>query len=126
MKRVGVALAKELCPICGKEIDGPIIINSLLTEDCAKNVEELNGQVIGISSNACDECLVYKDSAVFVIGIDPEKSDNKSLYRTGNLVGLKKDCDFINNIDKKYILETDNGCKYVFCDYEVGKQIGIW
>lgn len=126
MKNLGIALVKELCPICGKEMSGPIVMNSILTEKHAKEVEELNGQVVGVSPNACEECLKYKDSAVFIIGIDPEKSDNKNLYRTGNLVGLKKDCDFIKNIDKEYILETDNGCKYVFCDYEVGKQIGIW
>ena len=27
-----VALAKELCPICGKEMDGPIIMNKKLTK----------------------------------------------------------------------------------------------
>ena len=42
-----VAVCKELCPICGKEMDGPLVMNQVLTKEAANNVAALNGKVIG-------------------------------------------------------------------------------
>ena len=39
--KLGVSIVKYLCPICGKEADNGIIMNSLLTEENAKEVEQL-------------------------------------------------------------------------------------
>ena len=40
--KIGVSIVKYLCPICGKEADNGIIMNSLLTETNAREVEKLN------------------------------------------------------------------------------------
>ena len=32
-----VSLCKELCPICGQEMDGPIVMNQVLTKEAANN-----------------------------------------------------------------------------------------
>ena len=45
--KLGVALVKEACPACGKLQDGPIIMNTLLTEKLAKKVEAMHGETIG-------------------------------------------------------------------------------
>ena len=57
---LGVALVKELCPICCKEIDGPIIMNRVLTKEYANNVENMHGKVIGFADHCCEECAKYK------------------------------------------------------------------
>lgn len=99
---LGVALAKELCPICAKEIDGPILMGTVLSKKNAQKVNEMNGKVIGWSHKPCPECQKHIDSGVFfVIGIDIEKSTEKGLYRSGHLVGLKSDCDFVKSLSEK-------------------------
>ena len=50
-----VSLVKELCPVCCKEIDGPIIMNRILTEEYAKNVKDLHNRVIGFVVLGFDE-----------------------------------------------------------------------
>lgn len=117
-----VALAKELCPICCKEIDGPIIMNSVLTSSEAKKVKELHGKVIGFSENACEECTKHKDEVVYLIGIDSSQSDMQRLegiYRIGDILGIKKESDFITNIDPKFILKTKNEVNFMFIDKEI-------
>lgn len=81
-----VALVKELCPVCGKEMDGPIIMNKFLTEKNAEEIKNLHNKVVGFANHCCEECAKYKDSAVFFVSIDESKSSKgslKSLYRTG-------------------------------------------
>lgn len=100
---VGVALAKELCPICAKEIEGPIVMGTVLSKKNAQKVNEMNGKVIGWSPKPCPECQKFIDDGIFfVIGIDIEKStDEEGLYRSGHLVGLKSDCDFVKSLSEK-------------------------
>ena len=59
--KLGVSIVKYLCPICGKEADNGIIMNSLLTEENAKEVEKLHNKAIGYADHACKECATYKD-----------------------------------------------------------------
>ena len=54
--KLGVALVKELCPICCKEMDGPIIMNQRLSRVQKEKVESLHNKVIGFSEHCCDEC----------------------------------------------------------------------
>ena len=125
---LGVALVKELCPVCGKEIDGPIILNSILTENEAKKVKDLHNKVIGFANHCCEECSKYKDKAVFFVSIDESKSSKdslKNLYRTGKISGIKKEADIIESF-KDYIITIKDGTQIVFIDKETGKNLGIF
>lgn len=122
-----VGIVKYACPICGKEVDNNVILNSKLTKKAAQSIREMNGKFIGYSKNACEECLKYKDEVVFFVGILPEKSDKiTGVYRTGHIVGLKKDSNFIKDVPAEYILKTDNDVKFCFINVKVGKEIGIF
>lgn len=117
-----VALVKELCPICCKEMNGSIIMNSTLTHSAAKKVKDLHGKVIGFSENACEECAKHKDEVVYLIGIDSSQSDTKSLegmYRTGDILGVKKEASFIVGIAPEFILKTKNEVSYMFIDKDL-------
>lgn len=125
---LGVALVKELCPICCKEMDGPIIMNSVLTKKNAKEVEDMHGKVIGFADHCCEECAKYKDDVVFFVGIDESKSSKdslKELYRTGQIVGIKKDAEIVNNF-KDYIVTLKDNTKVIFIDEKAGKEIKIF
>lgn len=122
-----VGIVKYACPICGKEVDNEIILNSKLTKKAAQSIREMNGKFIGYSKNACKECLKYKDEVVFFIGILPEKSDKTNgIYRTGDVVGVKQESDFVKDVPVEYILKTANDVKFCFIDVEAGKEIGIF
>lgn len=122
-----VGIVKYACPICGKEVDNNVILNSKLTKKAAQSIREMNGKFIGYSKNACEECLKYKDEVVFFIGIIPEKSDKTTgIYRTGDVVGVKQESNFVKDVPDKYILKTDNDVKFCFINVKVGKEIGIF
>lgn len=123
-----VSLVKELCPVCCKEMNGPIIMNTVLTEKYAKNVKDLHNKVVGFANHCCEECAKYKDEAVFFVSIDESKSDHDSLinlYRTGKISGIKKDSDFIVQF-KDYIVTIKDGTQIIFMDEKAGKNLGVF
>lgn len=127
MNNFEVALTKEICPVCGKEMDGPLIMNSFLTEKCAKEVKDLNNKVIGFADHCCEECAKYKDDAVYFVSIDESKSSQslKELYRTGKISGVKKDSKFIEQF-KDFIVTLKDGTKIIFIDEQAGIKLGLW
>lgn len=90
-KELEASLVNYLCPVCGNIAEEGIIMNSLLSEEAAKEVKNLHGKTVGYSDHACKECAKYKDKALFIIGIDAEKS-KKEPWRTGDITGINKDC----------------------------------
>ena len=128
MNNLEVSLVKELCPVCCKEIDGPIILNSILTENEAKKVKDLHNKVIGFADHCCEECAKYKDKAVFFVSIDESKSSKdslKNLYRTGKISSIKKEADIIKSF-KDYIVTIEDGTQLIFIDEEFGKKLGVF
>lgn len=127
MNNFEVALTKEICPVCGKEMNGPLIMNSFLTEKCAKEVKDLNNKVIGFADHCCEECAKYKDDAVYFVSIDESKSSQslKELYRTGKISGVKKDSKFIEQF-KDFIVTLKDGTKIIFIDEQAGIKLGLW
>ena len=125
---LGVALVKELCPVCCKEIDGPIIMNTYLTKKNAEEVENLHNKVVGFANHCCEECSKYKDKAVFFVSIDESKSSKdslKNLYRTGKISGIKKEADIIKSF-KDYIVTIEDGTQLIFIDEKAGKNLGVF
>lgn len=122
---MAVALVYEACPVCGKFMNEQIIMNKILTNKAAKEVEEANGKCIGYSKDACDECSKHKDECVYAVAIDERFSEPNNPYRTGQIVGIKKDSDFLKAYEK-FILETDNGVRYMYVDIQVGIEIGLF
>jgi len=86
---LGVALTKELCPVCLKEQDGAILLNQILTKSKADEVKELHGKVIGIAKTICAECKDKIQGGIYLIAIDEDKSiDMSNPYRTGKYIGI--------------------------------------
>lgn len=128
MSEVGTALAKEICIICIKEQDGPILINTILTEQEAKKVEKMHNQVIGFADKPCESCQKMMEQAFIFIGFDEEKSDMENLpygfYRSGHIVGTKKDIPLVQEWVKDNI---PNAIEQGFCflPHIVMKNIGL-
>ena len=122
--KIGVALVKYVCPICGqvKEDLSAIVMNTRLTNKAARDVESMHDQVVGISDKPCKECQSYIDQgAFFVIGIDSERTDDmKNPYRSGHIVGIKKTSDFYKHLPEEYKKRDA-----VFMEYREMMKIGL-
>lgn len=121
-----VALTKNICPACASQIDGDIVMNTLLTPRAAKQVKELHGKATGWKF--CPECQAAKDAgAVFLVEIDPDKSkineDGKinleGAYRTGRIWGITRDA-FCRIFDAQEAQDD-----IVFIDKDVADKIGL-
>ena len=91
---LGTALVKRLCPVCLKQEDSEILMNKVLTEKNAKEVEKLHGKVIGFMDDACHECQekLPKDKGSWLVVVDLSKTEDKSNHhRTGQLFGVTKE-----------------------------------
>ena len=123
-KKLGTAIVKYVCPICGQinEDASSIVMNTRLTRVDAKKVEEMHNKVVGYSDKPCKECQKILDQdAFFVIGIDPEKSDDmKNPWRTGHLVGIKKVSEFYQHLPEEY-----KGKDALFMDYREMEKLGM-
>ena len=125
---VEAVIVKTLCPVCCTEIEDSIIMNTLLTEEAAKEVKELEGKVVGFADHCCEECAKHKDEVVYFVGIDAEKSSSNTLeqlYRTGQIVGIKKEADIIEAF-KDYIITLKDNTRICFIDEEAGINLGIF
>ena len=88
----------------------------------------MHNKVIGFTDHCCEECSKYKDEVVFFVSIDASKSSKDSLenlYRTGKIIGIKKEADIIESF-KDYIITIKDGTQIVFIDEETGKNLGIF
>ena len=93
-KLLGTALVKRLCPVCLKEQDSEILMNTVLSEKNADNVEAMHGKVIGFMDDACDECQekLPKDKGSWLVVVDLSKTEDKfNPHRTGQLFGVRKE-----------------------------------
>ena len=89
---VGIALTKELCMICTKEMEGGIVMNTRLTPTNAKRVEALHGEVVGWSKELCDECIDMKSKGFVLIGaVEAKTEDVTNPYRSGNIWVVKQE-----------------------------------
>lgn len=128
MNKLEVALTKELCIICTEEQSGPLLLNTKLTEQEAKKVKKMGNQVIGFADKPCKKCQKMMDEAFIFVGFDEEKSDMENLpygfYRSGHIVGTKKDIPLVQEWVKDNI---PNAIEQGFCflPHIVMKNIGL-
>jgi hypothetical protein len=88
--KIGIALIHELCPVCAKENNSSIIINSRLTEKMANYVKEQNGKTVW-SKEICPECKAMLNQGFVLIGAVQSKSEPNNPYRSGNLWCIKRE-----------------------------------
>ena len=122
---IGVALLKYACPICGKENKDASAIALGTIFNSRKNaarVEAMNNKIAGFSEQPCKECQSWIDKgAFFIIGVDPEKTEDMSNpYRTGHLVGIKKESDFCKSLPEEYKKKDA-----LFMDYREMEKLGM-
>lgn len=118
-----VAMGMLICPICGKVIedDNVILMNTELTKQAAENVEKLHNQVVGVSENACEDCVNNSEKAFFILEMNEEEKQP-----TGRYVGISKESEFYTNFKndfKDFILTTQNNVEYSYVDREIFGQL---
>lgn len=118
---VGVALVYKICPVCGQKNGEQILMNSVLTEERAEEINKLHDKCIGYSDEPCKECKEMMEKAFLCIIYDESKTTEETdPYRTGQIIGVRKESDFVKSIDPKL---TKRG--FGFIDIEFAKQVGL-
>jgi len=118
--KLEVALVKEACPICGKAEDGPILMNTRLTEREAQKVKELHGQVIGYMDKPCSECQGLMEKGFLLIGVIEEKTEDRANpYRSGNQWVITMEAA------KRMFKEESLSRGAAFIDMKVAVEIGL-
>lgn len=119
--KIGTALVYEACPVCGKKCNEHIIINRVLTEKYAQKIEDLHNKCVGYAEKPCDECKdIMKEDFLCIIYDESKTKDESNPYRTGQIIRIKKDCNFVKNIDPEL---TKKGLCFV--DIDFAKKIGL-
>lgn len=89
---LGVALTKEICPVCAKTEDGPIIMNKRLSKSEAKKVKALHGQALQYMKEPCVECKDMMSKGFVLIGaVEKKTTDVTNPYRSGNVWCVKQE-----------------------------------
>jgi hypothetical protein len=116
--KLGVALVKRACKLCGKLENSEILLNSRLSESEAKKVENLHQKVIGYLDSPCKECQELMKKGFLIIEVDEEKTDDKTNpYKTGRQFVVRP--EFIERTFGKDYLRlgaaflTDKTCDYI-------------
>lgn len=118
---IGVALVYRACPVCGQKDNGEILTNSILTEGRAEEINKLHNKCIGYSDEPCKGCKEMMEKAFLCIIYDESKTTEETgPYRTGQIIGIKKDCNFVRSIDPEL---TKRG--FGFVDIDFAKKIGL-
>lgn len=118
---VGVALVYKACPVCGQEDKGQILMDGVLSEKNAEEIEKLHGKCIGYSDEPCKECKEMMEKAFLCIIYDESKTtEGADPYRTGQIIGVRKESDFVKSIDPEL---TKRG--FGFIDINFAKEVGL-
>lgn len=119
------SIVHYLCPICGNIADDGIIMNSLLTEKAAREVKDLHNKTIGFSDHCCKDCAEHKEQVVYCVGIVPDKCTEDSLFRSGHVVGIRRDSKFVQE-NSQYIKTLKDGSSFCLVAEEAGEKLGLW
>lgn len=122
---LGVALIKYACPICGNVNEDATAIalgSKFNNKKNVERVESMHNKIVGFSDKPCKECQSYIDQgALFIIGIDSEKSDDMSNpYRSGHIVGIKRESEFVKHLPEEYQKKDA-----IYMDYREMEKIGL-
>lgn len=90
-KKLEVAIVHELCPICTKEMDSSLVMNTKLTEKAAEAVKAMH-ETNKWSSAICPECKAMKEQGFILIGaVESKTTDVTNPYRSGNIWCVKQE-----------------------------------
>ena len=80
-----VAHVRELCPVCTKETEGSIFMNSRFSKLDADKIREADGKIIW-AKEWCPDCKDMKEKGFILIGaVESKTEDTTNPYRSGNI-----------------------------------------
>lgn len=115
-------LAKEACPLCGQQVDGPILLDKVLRKTPNKELEELHGKCIGFMDEPCNDCKSNMEKGFLIVGIVDSKSASENpedIYRSGNIWVIKEE------VAKNLFGEEKTSQGAAFIDVHLANQLGL-
>lgn len=118
--KLGISLTKEACPACGALVDGPIIMNTTLTQEDADEARSFHGKVIGYLDKPCNDCQDLMSKGFLLIGVDMDRTeDENNPYRSGHQWVISEE-----GVDKTFV-DINKDLGYAFIDVGMAKYIGL-
>lgn len=118
--KLGIAMVKEACRLCGAEVNDTIVMNTKLSKKNAKEVEALNGKIIGYAKDPCKDCQNAMSQGLLMIGVIEEKTeDEDNPWRSGHQWVIKKERA------AEIFGEEVSIQGAVFIDIKAAKQMGL-
>lgn len=119
-----VALVKEICPVCGVAHNGPIVMNTLLTEAKAAEVKKMHQQVVGVADQPCESCKEYMKQGVILLTVDESKTtDHRNPWRTGGFIVVSE--DWINRAFDEEIAKELTAKRVGYIPHSLAVSIGL-
>lgn len=118
--KIGFALVKKACRLCGNIYDGPIVINTRLTVSMAEEIKAMHDNVIGFLRDPCNECKDLMSKGFLIIGVIEEKTDDKdNPWRSGH--------QWVLSMDEAREIFTKDVCDKgaAFIDVSLAKDLGL-
>ena len=113
---LGLALPKVLCPICCKEMDGPILLGTIFSKKNAERINSMDRKVIGFDDKPCPDCQkLIDEGCFFVLAVAGEPK-----VRTGAYCGIKRESEFVKNLPDEY--KKHNA---ILMDYDEMVKLGM-
>lgn len=89
--KLGIALVRELCPVCTKETEQSILMNKKLGRKEADAIDKLNGNAMW-AKELCPDCKDMKSKGFILIGaVEAKTTDTTNPYRSGNIWVVKQE-----------------------------------
>ena len=118
-KKLGTALVRELCPVCTKESDASVLINTRLTQKAAAEVEKMHGSVKW--GDLCSACADMKSKGFILIGaVEKKTTDATNPYRSGNIWCVKQEV-----ADQLFAPHPPPASGIAFVDVTVAQQMEL-
>lgn len=117
--KIGVALVNHSCFLCGHKTE-EIIMNTILSENRAKEIEKLHGKTVG--HNICETCEKALEVGIGLIEVDESKTtDRNNPWRTGRICVIKESA-----FDEIFNKDVDKSKRIIYIPIEVSETIGLF
>lgn len=110
MEKQAVAMAKLICPVCGKE-QPTLVVDKKFRKTLPANIDK----PIGYLDEPCTECKDYMNKGIIIISVDVDKTtEPDNPFRTGHILVVKE--ELFNEIPDK---------RAIYMDYRELLEVGL-
>lgn len=115
-----VAQMIELCPVCNRPMQGPILVNTIHSVKRAAAIKKFEGHVLDYCQEVCSQCAKQIGDNVAVVAVDSKRVVDGKPERVGKASIITKE-----DLNEEVLKELEDR-NYLFLDFEEGLNMGFF